>query len=238
MTISTDREAEWVRTLRDTPSPPADLAQRIQAGVDRRRAEAAAVPDLDLTATEAGIACIRVGRGKTDAPTRAARRHAERAREELAQYFAGTRSFFTVPADLSAAGPFQSAVLRTLHEIPIGEVRPYGWVAERIGHPAAARAVGTALARNPVPVLLPCHRVVRRDGGSSGYAFGPELRRRLMLLERAIPALVGCSTTHVLCRRGCAHEQRMAEQSRIVFASVGEARTVGYRPCAVCRPQG
>jgi methylphosphotriester-DNA--protein-cysteine methyltransferase len=66
--------------------------------------------------------------------------------------------------------------------------------------------------------------------------FGGALKTRLLALERQTPALVGCATTRILCRRGCAHEQRIAEPNRIVFATVGDAVGVGYRPCRACRP--
>ena len=84
--------------------------------------------------------------------------------------------------DLSGLSPFERAVLTKTLEIPLGEVRPYGWVAREIGRPRAVRAVGSALGRNPVPVLIPCHRVVRSDGALSGYRWG--VRRKRTLLER------------------------------------------------------
>src|SRR3981189_984362 len=71
--------------------------------------------------------------------------------------------------DLRGLTPFEQAVLRKTREIPRGEIRPYGWVAREIGHPAAVRAVGTALANNPIPYFIPCHRVVRTDGKIGNY---------------------------------------------------------------------
>src|SRR5207249_3804331 len=68
------------------------------------------------------------------------------------------------------------------------------------------------------------------------YALGPRLKTALLTLERRVPLLVGCVTTRIVCRRGCAHEQRIGEARRVVFASVGDARSVGYRPCRTCRP--
>jgi hypothetical protein len=87
-----------------------------------------------------------------------------------------------------------------------------------------------------VPFVVPCHRVLRADGSLGGYAFGPGLKRRLLDLERGTPALVGCATTRVVCRLGCPHLARVGETRRVVFASVSDARSVGYRPCSVCRP--
>jgi len=105
-----------------------------------------------------------------------------------------------------------------------------------VGHPRAARAVGNALGANPVPVIVPCHRIVRGDGTWGHYAFGGAMKTQLLRLERTTPALIGCTSTRIVCRRGCAHEQRVQEANRIVFASVSDAASVGYRPCRVCRP--
>jgi O-6-methylguanine DNA methyltransferase len=127
-------------------------------------------------------------------------------------------------------------VLEAAREIPFGEARPYAWVARRIGRPRAVRAVGTALARNPVPLVIPCHRVVRSDGTPGEYALGAAMKRRLHALEEATPRLEGCTSTRIVCRVGCAHGRRMRPANRIVFASVGDARALGYRACRTCRP--
>jgi len=191
---------------------------------------------LDLAASPRGIVRLRLGRGRVEADTSRARAWIEQARQELTEYLAGVRSYFTVPVDLSELPEFQRAVLAAAREIPFGEVRPYRWVAKRIGRPRAVRAAGTALADNPVPLLIPCHRVVRSDGSLGGYLFGLSLKDRLLALERETPALIGCTTTKIVCRRGCSHEQQVREDRRVVFASVTEARAMGYRPCRVCRP--
>lgn len=85
--------------------------------------------------------------------------------------------------DLSEMTPFQQSVLEVTRTIPMGQVRPYGWVAERIGNPRAVRAVGTALGANPVPFLIPCHRVVRSDGTLGNYGLGPPVKRQLLKIE-------------------------------------------------------
>ncbi|HEV7666718.1 MAG TPA: MGMT family protein [Chloroflexota bacterium] len=84
--------------------------------------------------------------------------------------------------DLRSVTEFERAVLLKAREIPRGEVRTYGWIAAQIGHPAAVRAVGTALRKNPVPVLIPCHRVVRSDGHIGDYALGGS-EAKLMILQ-------------------------------------------------------
>ena len=115
-------------------------------------------------------------------------------------------------------------------------MRSYSWIAQRIGKPRAVRAVGTALGRNPVPFIVPCHRVLRSDGSLGGYGFGLPMKRQLLDLERTTPVLEGCSSTHIVCRVGCAHGRHVKPENRVVFASVEDARSVGYRPCKVCRP--
>jgi len=101
------------------------------------------------------------------------------------------RRAFGGPVDLERAGPFEKEVLAALRRIPAGEVRTYGEIARAVGQPGAARAVGAACARNPVPLLIPCHRVVRSDGGLGGYSLtgGVGLKRRLLDAEGALPHL-------------------------------------------------
>jgi O-6-methylguanine DNA methyltransferase len=89
--------------------------------------------------------------------------------------------------DLRTLTPFGADVLGATRTIPRGEVRSYGWVAERIGRPRAVRAVGTALGHNPVPILIPCHRVVRSDGSLGQYSLGgPEIKQRFLELEHSL----------------------------------------------------
>jgi len=110
-------------------------------------------------------------------------------REELEAYFAGERDPHALPVDLSlVAAPFRRAVLETLHdEIGRGEVVTYGALAGRAGNPRAYRAAATACARNPVPILVPCHRVLPVSGGIGDYGGGPERKRALLELEGALP---------------------------------------------------
>jgi O-6-methylguanine DNA methyltransferase len=96
--------------------------------------------------------------------------------------------------DLDHLRPFARAVLEATRRIPYGEVRTYAWVAKEAGHPAAVRAAGTALSRNPVAFLVPCHRVIRSDGTVGHYGFGPDIKRSLLLAEgvnlEAVPGLL------------------------------------------------
>lgn len=93
-----------------------------------------------------------------------------------------------VPVDMSGIAPFQQAVLSACATIPPGQVRPYGWIADEIHNPGSVRAVGTALGRNPIPILVPCHRVVRSDGSVGQYAFGAEVKHQLLVREGALLA--------------------------------------------------
>ncbi len=102
--------------------------------------------------------------------------------DELQEYFAGKRCQFSVPLDLRAT-IFQRAVYRELQQIPYGKTCTYGELAARIGNPKAMRAVGSANATNPIPIIIPCHRVVARGGKLGGYAGGRELKERLLALE-------------------------------------------------------
>lgn len=107
------------------------------------------------------------------------------AARQLEEYFAGTRRRFDVPLDLRLASTFRRAVLEHLRTIAYGATESYAAVAAAAGSPAAVRAVGTACATNPVPVIVPCHRVVRSDGTMGGYLGGPDAKRALLALEAA-----------------------------------------------------
>jgi O-6-methylguanine DNA methyltransferase len=195
---------------------------------------------LDLVATPAGITRILLRPGASaPAPRREAGRTGtilEQARRELAEYLAGHRTFFSVPVDLSRVPAFERAALEVAARIPYGEVRPYKWIAERLGQPDAARAVGNAMASNPVPIIIPCHRVVKSDGGLGGYSFGTVRKESLLALERSRSVYVGCITTRIFCRRGCRAEQRIHEGNRINFLAPEDARSSGYTPCSWCHP--
>ena len=218
------------------PEASTDLPRRIATAARESRAVLEGLESkLAVEATAHGVS--RVGMGASAKPTSApARRLVEQAREEIHEYLRGQRAFFRVPVDLATVPDFQRRVLEAAGDIPFGEGRPYAWVASRIGHPRAVRAVGTALGKNPVPLILPCHRVWRSDGGLGGYIFGADVKDGLAALERTTPVLEGCTSTRIVCRVGCIHGRHMRPDNRVVFASVDDARSVGYRPCKTCRP--
>jgi methylated-DNA-[protein]-cysteine S-methyltransferase len=110
------------------------------------------------------------------------------AREQLDEYFAGRRTTFDVPLTMSGS-PFQRRVWRALQEIPYGETISYGELAHRVGEPATPRNVGAANGRNPISVIVPCHRVIGADGSLVGYGGGLERKRILLDLEAGVLAL-------------------------------------------------
>lgn len=107
---------------------------------------------------------------------------------QLQQYLAGTRAAFELPLDLSGGTPFQQAVWRALLAIPRGATTSYGALAHQIGNAAAVRAVGAAVGRNPISIVVPCHRVLGAGGALTGYAGGLLRKAELLRLEGAQPA--------------------------------------------------
>jgi methylated-DNA-[protein]-cysteine S-methyltransferase len=130
--------------------------------------------DLDRLARSAGPRVLRSPRSVDD------------ARRELDEYFAGHRRAFDLALDLRALPPFTVSVLGELARVPYGETTTYGALARRVGHPHAARAVGTVMNRNPVPIVLPCHRVIGANGSLTGYGGGLHVKRALLELEGAL----------------------------------------------------
>jgi len=153
-----------------------------------------------------------------------------------------------VPLDLRGRTEFEVAVWMKALEIPRGEVRPYGWIAAEIGRPKAVRAVGTALAHNPVPLVVPCHRVVRSDGSIGQYSLGgPAAKRAILAAEGLDPEsleaaartghrYLGSDTTHIVCLPTCHNAKRITPRHRVPFRSLSAAVAAGYRACRECRP--
>jgi len=113
-------------------------------------------------------------------------RSVDQARRELDQYFEGKRRAFDLTLDLRALPPFTVSVLQKLAEVPYGETTTYGALASSVGRPHAARAVGTVMNRNRIPIVLPCHRVVGASGNLVGYAGGLDRKLALLQLEGAL----------------------------------------------------
>jgi O-6-methylguanine DNA methyltransferase len=252
-----------VRVIVDDPLPralaglsaraPSGLADRV---VSRWTRLAGPVGDLFVVVGSGGISFVRTAEsvgGDGEEFCRAYRRRferpvlrAERAPVGLAAALRGGGGQ-ALGYDLRPLTAFERDVLRAAQSIPSGQTRPYGWVAREIGRPRAVRAVGTALGHNPVPVLIPCHRVTRSDGSIGEYVFGSAVKERLLRAEgvdldrvRELAArrtfYLGSDTTGVVCFPTCPHTRRAAPRHTVGFASVAEAWHAGYRPCRDCRP--
>jgi O-6-methylguanine DNA methyltransferase len=149
--------------------------------------------------------------------------------------------------DLRGVGDFQRNVLTAIQDIPPGELRTYSWVAKHMGRPNAVRAVGSALNRNPVPILVPCHRVGTANGSIGNYAFGAEMKRTLLAGEgldmQTLDALVssgsrfvGSRNNDVYCFPSCVRARAIQPNDRVEFKNHDTALDAGYRPCTVCSP--
>lgn len=151
---------------------------------------------LFVAASARGLASISFDSDPEDQLERLARvagpailrspRSVDAARRELDEYFGGRRRIFDLALDLRALPPFTVSVLHQLARVPYGETTTYGALAAAVGRPRAARAVGTVMNRNRIPIVLPCHRVVGSDGNLVGYAGGLDLKITLLELEGAL----------------------------------------------------
>ena len=153
------------------------------------------IGDLLVAASERGLATISFDSDPGDRLEQLARiggprvlrsaRSVDLARRELDEYFQGGRKSFDLTVDLRALPPFTVSVLEELARVPYGETTTYGELARRVGHPRAARAVGTVMHHNRIPIVLPCHRVVGSTGDLTGYAGGLDIKQALLELEGA-----------------------------------------------------
>ena len=146
---------------------------------------------LLLACTDHGICTITFAAGQSfdafkqqfDSPAEQTCAYLTQLERELDRYFEGTLSAFKTPIDITAGTSFQRSVWQALRTIPYGEVRTYGQIAEQIGNPRAVRAVGSANAANPLPVLIPCHRVIAAGSRIGGFGAGVDVKRSLLQLE-------------------------------------------------------
>jgi O-6-methylguanine DNA methyltransferase len=247
-----------LRDLRVAAPPSVGFGALVEAGLADRYAPIETPLGQAFVAWN-GRGVSGVGRAE-DGPTFAARFRAEVGRDieqagtvpdrlhrAIARRVAGDRRV-RIRLDLRGHTAFEVAVWMKALEIPHGEVRPYGWIAAEIGKPKAVRAVGTALAHNPVPLVVPCHRVVRSDGMIGQYSMGgPDAKRRVLTSEgldtRWLEAeatagirFTGSDTTHIVCNPTCRDARRVTDRHRVSFASLAAATDAGYRPCKHCRP--
>ncbi|GAA3712925.1 hypothetical protein GCM10022224_093080 [Nonomuraea antimicrobica] len=226
--------------------PPDGLLDRIAAHWVRVPSP---LGELSVAFTDQGVAYVHEGEGFAETFRKRFARPLLPAVRPPAGLLPALRTgrLSGVRLDLRGASGFQREVLEVVRTIPRGEVRPYSWIAARVGRPKAVRAVGTALARNPVPLLIPCHRVTRSDGVPGDYVFGPSAKERLLLAEGVdldrVRELAGrrvfylaSDTTGVVCFPTCHNARRITPAHRHGFRDLAQARAAGYRPCRTCRP--
>lgn len=113
----------------------------------------------------------------------------EAARRQLIEYLDGKRDAFDVSLDLSRGTPFRRRVWRVLQRVPYGRLRSYQWIAARVGGQRYARAVGNAVGANPLPIMIPCHRIVTQDASLGGFSCGLSMKRQLLTLEGTLSML-------------------------------------------------
>jgi len=259
---SCDESAGDVATLASnlkslvTPAPRT-LRERLTAAIhDRFDTVEAGGQTAWVAFSDKGIRMLHLGR-TTEKRFRSiyARRFArdlvrgklpESARKQIATALAGEGAAKTA-VDLSDLTEFERDVLAVLAKIPRGEVRTYAWLAREVGRPKAVRAVGNIMAHNPVPLILPCHRVVPSSGGLGNYALGTEMKRELLQREgvatgtledlgRKGVRFLGSKTTHIYCFPTCRDARRTRTENQVSFRGENDARARGYRPCKHCRP--
>lgn len=165
---------------------------------------ASPVGALTLVSSASGLVSLRFGQRPPEDSIEDRGVHA-RAIFLLEEYFRGNATEFELPIDPGGT-PFQRAVWSELRRIPWGETRTYGEIARAVGRPGAARAVGTANNRNPIAIVVPCHRVIGSDGRLTGYAAGLHVKSRLLSLESrhadAFPAIASTESTATSHSRG------------------------------------
>lgn len=147
------------------------------------------IGELLLTADERGLTGLFMN-AKAEIPDSSSSRNDavfHEAKRQIDAYFAGTLKVFDLPIVFTGT-PFQNEVWKALCEIPFGETLSYGSMARRVGRPAASRAVGAANGRNPISIIVPCHRVIGADGSLTGYGGGMDRKRWLLHHEGALTA--------------------------------------------------
>ena len=232
------------------PAPPG-LADRV---FTRWASAPSRLGDVFVAFTDRGVQFLRpAGEGDADGFADAYHRRFARPLQPAARLPAGVlpalrgRQARALTLDLAGLSEFERAVLAATRRIPTGQTRPYGWVAREAGSPRAVRAVGSVLARNPVPLLVPCHRVVRADGAVGDYMFGAPSKEQLLrdedvdldgvrALARGGVRYLASDTTGIFCFPTCRDARRITPAHRHGFRTVSTAAAAGYRPCLHCRP--
>jgi methylated-DNA-[protein]-cysteine S-methyltransferase len=198
---------------------------------------------LDGSDLEATVGKLRLELDAVDDP-----RTIREVGEEIRGYIAGDAKALRQNIDLTlAASPFQKKVLRKLQEVPRGAVVSYQALGAAVGAPKGARAVGNALHNNPVPIYVPCHRVISSDGRIGGYGGGTRRKLQLLCSEgfaldhagTRIPAtaVLGHKGTKIFCRITCRTTAQVDRSRILFFADPKQAQRAGMRACKICRPE-
>lgn len=223
-------------------------------GVDRYTVAASALGDVYVAWSANGLSAVRLA-GNAEAfeawyAERFERRVVPAVEDDPISSAASAKlrgEDVAVRVDLRDCSPFEQRVLHKAAEIAAGSARPYSWIARELGTPSATRAVGNALGRNPVPLLIPCHRVIRTDYSVGGYVFGSETKRTLLVhegvdfdaLERVTRRgfrYIGCDDG-MFCLPTCGDvATRVDEPGYCGLRSAADAHAHGLVPCPQCRP--
>ncbi|MGO9605006.1 MAG: methylated-DNA--[protein]-cysteine S-methyltransferase [Candidatus Binataceae bacterium] len=168
-------------------------------------------------------------------------------RRYIDSYFSGDLSVLAHPVDLSLVhSEFQRRALIRLRSVPPGAVITYQGLASAVGAPDAQRAIGTTMAKNPVPIFVPCHRVIRSDGTIGNYGGGVErkivlLRNEGFVVKRDLKlpqkAVFGHRKSLIFCRPECGAAKRAGQVNQLIFADAAHAREAGLRACKLCHPE-
>jgi O-6-methylguanine DNA methyltransferase len=251
-----------LRSLRESPShrAPASLLPAVLARVglaDRYWRLESPVGAVYVAASPAGISMVSRAKSAEEFERSFERRRGRPIAKATSRPPAAVRALMKnlkrrdrakLQFDLRGLSEFERAVLLKALEIPGGEVRPYSWIAREIGHPEAVRAVGTALGKNPVPLLIPCHRVVRADGTLGQYSMGgSRVKRALLEVEGVEPNTIeelaakgirylGNEKSRAYCYPTCGGTHSLVRSNKVPFHSGREALAAGYHPCRDCRP--
>ncbi len=171
---------------------------------------------------------------------------AARVSGEIRRFVEGDLNALVTPIDLSlVVSPFQRRVIERLRKVPAGAVMSYQALAAAVGAPRGSRAVGNTMASNPIPVYVPCHRVIRSDGSVGNYGGGVNSKLALLRAEGfrigadrrvTADAVLGHQRTHIFCRPSCSSARRANPSRMVIFADPQGARRAGLRACRQCRP--
>jgi methylated-DNA-[protein]-cysteine S-methyltransferase len=200
--------------------------------------------ELYVASTDRGVVYVRTSHAVHDDAAEFAESFHRRFARPLVPAATEPTASERLRFDLTQLSAFEREVLLAVLAIPHGQVRPHEWIAHRIGRPTAVGAVDVVLCQNPVPVLVPCHRVIRADGSLGDYVFGPATKRALLAVEgtnlgevfelaRHDIHYLANDVTGTVCFPSCPHADRTARRG---FRSVAQAEKAGYHPCPRCQP--